>query len=509
MRETGFGSAAEAAGMLDASLDYLAATDWASLGSQAHGEMLGQLHRVQARLTAVNAAVLAAFTAQAGYEPDGYRSARAWLINRTGISQGAASGAVGWHKRLVRHGRIADVLAAGDISESWAREIAKWTDRLPEDKRDDADQILLDAAAQGLPLEDLATLARSIDETWKAQHPDPDDGNGDGDDDDGFEDRSLRMGTTFGGAGKLTGDLTAGCAAALQAIFDSLGKHLGPGDTRTVEQRQHDALAEALHRLIKADLLPESAGQATLAQVLISFADLRRLSGASAMEQEWISSRAGQPGWLTGIGAEAEACDATIAPVVVGSVDWQAADAMTDAWIEAFGLDRHRQPCGCTCGGCTCTPPAPMTAEAKARLRRTLLAMAADAMSGPDGLAAYLRTRQLGVPYAGKPLPLDMGKVKGIPDHLRRAVILRDRHCAWPGGCNRPPGACQVHHIVPRSEGGKTRLPDLVLLCEYHHLVCIHRLGWKLLLHADGSTEAISPHGQMLRSHGPPTAKAG
>lgn len=58
------------------------------------------------------------------------------------------------------------------------------------------------------------------------------------------------------------------------------------------------------------------------------------------------------------------------------------------------------------------------------RLRRTLLAMAVDAMSGPDGLAAYLRTRKLGVPFSGKSLPLDMGKVTGIPDYLRRAVIL-------------------------------------------------------------------------------------
>jgi hypothetical protein len=318
-------------------------------------------------------------------------------------------------------------------SHPWARQIATWTDKLPEDKRDEADQILLDAAARGLPLEDLGALAQSIDETWKAQHPDPDDGNGETRDEDGFEDRSLRLGTTFGGAGKLTGDLTAGCAAALQAIFDSLGKHLGPEDTRTVDQRQHDALLEALHRLIKAGL-PDSAGQATMAQVLISFGGLRRQPGSSAIEEQWIASRAGQPGWLTGIGADAEACDATIAPVVVGSVDWQAADAMTDAWIDAHGLDRHRQPCGCTCGGCTCTPPAPMTAEAKARLRRTLLAMAADAMSGPDGLAAYLRTRQLGIPYAGKSLPLDVGQVKAVPDHLRRAVILRDRHCAWPGG---------------------------------------------------------------------------
>ena len=475
--------------------------------------MLARLRRAQAKLTAVNAAVLAAFTAQAGYEPDGHRSARSWLINRTGISKGAASGAVGWQKRLSRHGKIATAMIAGDISDSWAKEIAAWTDKLPAEKREEADVILLDAAAQGLPLEDLAILARKIDETWKAQHPDrdpdPDGANGNDGDEDGFEDRYLRLGTTLDGVGRLNGDLTAGCAAALQAIFDSLGKHLGPEDHRTIEQRQHDALTEALHRLIKADLLPESAGQATMAQVVIPFAGLRRTPGASALEQEWIAAHAGQPGWLTGTGAEAEACDASIAPVVTGSVDWTAVDAMTNEWIQAHGLDGHRQPCGCTCGGCTCTRPAPLDAEAKARLRATLLAMAADAMSGPDGLAAYLRSRKLGVPYAGKSLPLDMGRVKGIPDHLRRAVILRDRRCAWPGGCDKPPAGCQVHHLIPRAFGGKTRLKDLVLLCAYHHQVCIHRLGWTLILRADGTTEARGPDGRVLRSHGPPTARAG
>ena len=154
-------------------------------------------------------------------------------------------------------------------------------------------------------------------------------------------------------------------------------------------------------------------------------------------------------------------------------------------------------------------PACPLTPEAKTALRAALLAMAADAMSGPDGLAAYLRTRQLGVPYSGKSLPLDMGKVKGIPDHLRRAVILRDGHCAWPGGCDKPPAGCQVHHVIYRSRGGKTRLKDLLLLCSYHHNVCIHRLGWTLTLHPDGTTEARSPDGEILRSHGPPTARAG
>src|SRR5215469_5450112 len=178
MREAGSGSVSGAADALDAALDHLTAVDWASLGTQAHGEMLARLGRVQTRLTAVHAAVLAAFTAQCGYEPDGHRSPRAWLVGRAGMAVGAASGAVGWHRRLDRHGRLAAAMTAGGIQESLAQEIAKWGGKLPDGKRDEADAILLDAAAQGLPLADLSTLARSIDETWRSQHPDPDDGHG-------------------------------------------------------------------------------------------------------------------------------------------------------------------------------------------------------------------------------------------------------------------------------------------------------------------------------------------
>ena len=380
------------------------------------------------------------------------------------MSKGAALGAYGWHKRLARHGVIAAAMTDGTVLESWAKAIAQWTDPLPAADRDEADRILLEAAAAGVPLADLEILARSIWETWKAQHPDPDDGNGEPGDEDGFEDRRLRLGVTFGGAGKLTGDLAAGCAAKLQAIFDALGKHLGADDWRSMEQRQHDALDEALSRLIKSGLLPQSAGTDTLAQVIIPFPALRGLPGASPAEEQWMAGTAGQPGWLTGIGAEAAACDATIVPMVTGTVDWQAVDDMTQVWIGAHGLDRGREPCGCTCGGCTCTPPAPLDAEAKARLRRTLLAMAADAMSGPTGLAAYLRSRLLGAPYNSASLPLDVGRARDIPDHIRRAVILRDKHCGWPGGCDVGPAGCEIHHLatVVRGRQDPARGPEAV-----------------------------------------------
>jgi hypothetical protein len=55
----------------------------------------------------------------------------------------------------------------------------------------------------------------------------------------------LLLGVTFGGAGRLTGDLTPGCSAALSAVLEALGKPAGPEDTRTAPQRRHDALEEA------------------------------------------------------------------------------------------------------------------------------------------------------------------------------------------------------------------------------------------------------------------------
>ena len=57
---------------------------------------------------------------------------------------------------------------------------------------------------------------------------------GPGDDaDDTFADRYLRLGITFRGAGRAEGDLTPGCAAALDAVLAALGKKAGPEDTRT------------------------------------------------------------------------------------------------------------------------------------------------------------------------------------------------------------------------------------------------------------------------------------
>ncbi len=139
-----------------------------------------------------------------------------------------------------------------------------------------------------------------------------------------------------------------------------------------------------------------------------------------------------------------------------------------------------------------------------------MLRYAADVLSGPAGLAAFLRTRLLAAECPAVSLPLDTGTATDqVPAHLRRAVIARDRHCAFPG-CDQPPAACHVHHLRPRASGGLTRLDNCVLLCSFHHLIAVHRWGWTLTLHAAGTITATDPGGtRTLRSHGPPRAAAG
>ncbi|HEX7746717.1 MAG TPA: DUF222 domain-containing protein, partial [Micromonosporaceae bacterium] len=74
---------------------------------------------------------------------------------------------------------------------------------------------------------------------------------------------------------------------------------------------------------------------------------------------------------------------------------------------------------------------------------------------------------------------------------IRRALVLRDRGCAFPG-CDRPPRWCAGHHIQHWSAGGKTSLDNGVLLCARHHRV-IHHDGWQVHIAADGHPEFTPP----------------
>ncbi len=292
-------------------------------------------------------------------------------------------------------------------------------------------------------------------------------------------------------------------------------------------QRDHDALEEACRRLIASAGLPDRAGQPVQIQLTMT---LSQLAGQPEADQEtaaWIAAH----GTPAPPGAD---CDATIVPVVTGTISDDVLEHLAAGLLSGRGLAAAPPPpsqrladlaarldtgndtgsdTGTGSGSDPAQPDGPSPAEAETILdlaeraaRHVTITHAVKLLSGPDGLAAWLRTRQPGL--AGSvSLPLDIGAATDtIPAHLRRAVARRDRHCRFPG-CEQPPAACHVHHLIPRSKGGPTSLANCTLLCTFHHLIAVHRWGWILTLNPDGTTVATSPDGQRtLHSHAPPTA---
>jgi hypothetical protein len=618
-----FASASEALDVARAALGYVAAADATGLTSEEQAGCLRQLERVTSLATAARVPMLGAFAAGKGYSADADYSPRAWLIHKTGITRGAAVSYTAWEKRAGRHPRVFAVLAAdGEVSESFARTICVWTDKLPAGLRDAADGILIGGALSGLDLRDLAVLASEMlarawqpdrqdpargpeDQSGQPQdHPDgepgadgadgdtpgagggdansedpdgqpgdsengrpdgqPDDLGGDGSPDELFEDRALKLLVTFQGAGVLHGDLTPECAEIVNTVLDALAVPAGPEDTRDKGQRYHDALQEAMTRLIASGLLPERAGQPVKAWVNVSLGDLMLLEGSSAllgqwtdrMRARWVSHRAAASGgsgsggdnggaWLDGDAAQALTCDAVLAPVVTGDVDPGAFDDLVRLCVDLDKLRHdhdhdHDHDTGSAGGGAGaaagagsgddghgtsdlgraargCARPGtasrgctwPSTCPSRQALEQAIVGQAAALLSGPGGLASFLRRKLLGSRLGGPSLPLDIGYSDTVPASIRNAVKLRDLHCQWAGGCSQPAATCDVHHTKHKANGGKTSLKDCVLLCRFHHQIVIHRWGWTLIVNPDGTTTAWNKDKtKVLHSHSPP-ARAG
>jgi Domain of unknown function (DUF222)/HNH endonuclease len=470
-------TAVEALAAVRAGLEFLATADPAELTTDEQADCIRGLAAAEAVHVAASARMLRAFDAADGYAAYGQVSARQWLRWQTRVTKAAATSAAAWMQRLTAHPAVGDALAAAKLSPSWARAVCDWSDLLPAEHRAAADEILVEAAVGCSGLSDVRLAFERI--RALCAEPDADD------DDDGFAQRRLRLAPHFQGNARLDADLTPQAAAALQAVLDSLGKRTGPEDIRTRAQRDHDALEEACRRLIASNDLPDRAGQPVQIQLNMT---LSQLAGAPEADHEMAA-------WIAAHGTPAPPgadCDAKIVPVVTGTINEDVLDQLAVGLLPGLSgrLDMTHEP-----------------ALAARATRQMIVSQAVRLLSGPKGLAAWLRTRQLSGLAGSVSLPLDVGiPTETIPPHIRRAVARRDKHCRFPG-CERPPAVCHVHHLIARANGGPTSLSNCVLLCPFHHLVAIHRWAWTLVLNPDGTTVATSPDGQRtLHSHAPPSA---
>lgn len=92
---------------------------------------------------------------------------------------------------------------------------------------------------------------------------------------------------------------------------------------------------------------------------------------------------------------------------------------------------------------------------------------------------------------------LDVGRThRLVTPAIWTALVIRDRHCAFPG-CTRPPVMGHAHHIRHWADGGATSLDNLVLLCGHHHRT-IHHTPWEVRLGTDRRPQFLPPpkHGR-------------
>jgi hypothetical protein len=75
---------------------------------------------------------------------------------------------------------------------------------------------------------------------------------------------------------------------------------------------------------------------------------------------------------------------------------------------------------------------------------------------------------------------IDVGRAtRVVSAPTRRALRVRDKGCRYPG-CDRQVDWSSPHHIIHWARGGPGNLPNLVLLCHYHHRL-VHEGGWQVI----------------------------
>ncbi|MFG1867067.1 HNH endonuclease signature motif containing protein [Micromonospora arborensis] len=400
---------------------------------------LDATHRLEQRLAAVKLALVRELDGRGTARAQGASSTAVWLRDRLRLTIPAARRLVDLATTLdtgnpgVRH-----ALANADITLDQARVIADTVTTVhatagPE-AADKAIGVLVDWAGQFDPtlLRKLSTrildhVAPDIADTAAAAALEADARRA-------TRDRHLTVSEQTDGRLRLTGTLDAEAAGLLRAAIDPLTAPTGPDDTRTPGQRRHDALTDVCRLALRTGELPEHGGDPAQIVITTSYDTLVGHLNAGTLD--------------------------TNLHLNAGTLD-------TNLHHGAGALDTNlHHGAGTLDTGLHLTP-------------ETVRRLACDASILPAVLG-------------GASQPLDVGRQRRlITGPLRRALVLRDRGCAFPG-CDRPPRWCDAHHIHHWANGGPTCLANAVLLCGHHHRH-LHDSDWTVHLGGDGHPEFTPP----------------
>ena len=134
------------------------------------------------------------------------------------------------------------------------------------------------------------------------------------------------------------------------------------------------------------------------------------------------------------------------------------------------------------------------------RVVTTTLTRPATTCAADDGPDAFTSALVDAVRVEGREV-LYVGRAeRTVTARLRRALEVRDGHCAFPG-CHAHVRRCDAHHVLPWEDGGATDLPNMALMCVAHHHA-VHEGGWTMRLRA-GATG----HEQNFWEFDPPPSR--
>ncbi len=378
----------------------------------------------------------------------GYSSLPSWLnaVHKVGV--GTAAKMARLIKLLPDLPAVADAFAAGVVSEAQAAEIAFAAEAVPAGMRDEAAQVLL-SQASALKPEELRIAGRRI-----LRHVDPDAAEEherkqlQREERAAWEARGFTVTSDGTGRFRLSGSTTAEGAAVLQAALDPL---CNPARSKP-SSSWIGCIAEAAACACPASQACNCAGK--LADIAA------REMAETPLPQAFRDPRSPQQRRHDALlevvelalAAEQLPENGGARPQTVITANYDPVEQEVRAGL----LDTGEQ----------------LTPEAVRRL-------ACDAGIIP----AILDTHSI---------PLDVGRERRlISGALRRALVLRDKGCAFPG-CERPPRWCHGHHINHWIDGGNTSLGNSVLICGFHHRL-IHEADWQITIAADGIPEFIPP----------------
>ncbi|MGE0791566.1 MAG: DUF222 domain-containing protein [Sandaracinaceae bacterium] len=397
----------------------------------------------------------------------GCKSCAHWLSWRLGIKPSTAREQVRVATKLKDLPRLADELEHGRVTYSQVRAITRGATPATEEtlirfaKHSTASQLeRMIRGVEQVKAQDDPTRQQEAIERWVFQRPMPD------------------------GSHRIEAQLTADQATLVMAAIRSTQATM-QGEQRADADVElpRPTLADALVRLaehIEATTPETSAsrGGADRAAIVIHFAEDRLAALAGDAPAEASGSHTERSPADGGVDASAD--------LVHGDAS---SETPTADLTEPRGASAET-PCAC--------PAHDARVSAEARWSATL----------DDGTRLTAETFRrlacdcalIGVNVDRDGDPLDVGRrARTIPPALFRALVLRDKGCAFPG-CTHD-RFIDAHHIEHWANGGETKKRNLVCLCTFHHHL-VHEGGFRVAVDDTGRAAFFDPRGRRLEPNG-------